>query len=60
MIKISLNSVKSYLSRDEMRVVSGGLVAPIGPNCKGDSGCPDGCSSQNASGVRTCDRCCIA
>lgn len=57
-----LNSVKSHLSREEMRVVNGGLRAPnLGPNCGPDAACPLGCSSDKIGGTgRECDSCCNA
>lgn len=60
MKKINLNSVKTFLSRDEMRVINGGdfVIQPGG--CASDSNCSSGCSSYRINNTRRCDHCCVA
>tara|TARA_R110002049_G_scaffold130835_2_gene289375 strand:- start:10986 stop:11222 length:237 start_codon:yes stop_codon:yes gene_type:complete len=57
MKKISLNLMKAHLTRDEMRVISGGSGSG---GCNADSSCSSGCSSIVSDGKFKCDTCCIA
>ena len=60
MEKLSLKSVKSFLSREEMRVINGGnLLAEMG-GCKYDSDCSTKCSSTSSNGIKKCNYCCNA
>lgn len=58
MKKISLKSVKEYLSRDEMKSIMGGSGTTFGCNYR--AACSTGCAFFTSADHGYCNYCCLA